>query len=191
MTQLENHMSQPCLTDSILKIFGLFNLDWYKLPPDGSNDAFETFFRLLCSIIHEKTSSGACPALPMGVAPEAIVKKKTYFEYRLKYIVPTFTHHIVALFNNIVGCALSAPDGSSPRGYSRIFSGIDSKNEFFFLDSSIPFMSVFRRLPWSSSICRYVIPYFCWIFPYQCPPLIIFWFPCYSNSCDVINRVTL
>jgi hypothetical protein len=65
----------------------------------------------------------------MGVAPEAIVEK-TYFEYRLKYIVPTFTHQIVALFDNIVGCALSAPDGSSPRGYSRIFSGIDSKNEF-------------------------------------------------------------
>jgi hypothetical protein len=29
---------------------------------------------------------------------------------------------------NIIGCALSAPDGSSPRGYSRIFLGIESKN---------------------------------------------------------------
>jgi hypothetical protein len=96
----------------------------------------------------------------MGVAPEAIVEK-TYFKYRLKYIVPTFTHQIVALFDNIVGCALSAPDGSSPRGYSQIFSGTDSKNEFFFLDSSVSFMSVFRRLPWSSSIRRSVIPYFC------------------------------
>jgi hypothetical protein len=27
MTQLENHMSQPCLTDPVYKIFGLFNLD--------------------------------------------------------------------------------------------------------------------------------------------------------------------
>jgi hypothetical protein len=27
MTQLENHMPQPCLTISVLKIFGLFNLD--------------------------------------------------------------------------------------------------------------------------------------------------------------------
>jgi hypothetical protein len=27
MTQLENHMSQPCLTDPTHKIFGLFNLD--------------------------------------------------------------------------------------------------------------------------------------------------------------------
>jgi hypothetical protein len=121
MTQLENHMSQPCLTISILKIFGLLNLDWYKLPPDGSNDASQIFFRLLCSIIHEKTSSGARPALPMGVAPEAIVKKN-YFEYRLKYIVPTFTHQIIALFYNIIGCALNAPDGSSPRGYSRMLS---------------------------------------------------------------------
>jgi hypothetical protein len=71
-------MSQPCLTVSILKIFGLFNLDCYKLPPDGSNDAFQIFFRLLCSIIHEKTSSGARPALAMGVAPEAIVEKNLF-----------------------------------------------------------------------------------------------------------------
>jgi hypothetical protein len=96
----------------------------------------------------------------MGVAPEAIVEK-TYFEYMLKYIVPTFTHQIVPLYNNIIGCALSAPDGSSPRGYSRMLSGIDSKNEFFFLDSFVSFMSVFRRLPWPSSIRRIVIPYFC------------------------------
>jgi hypothetical protein len=27
MTQLENHMSQPCLTVPVQKIFGLFNLD--------------------------------------------------------------------------------------------------------------------------------------------------------------------
>jgi hypothetical protein len=27
MTQLENHMSQPCLTVSVYEIFGLFNLD--------------------------------------------------------------------------------------------------------------------------------------------------------------------
>jgi hypothetical protein len=96
----------------------------------------------------------------MGVAPEAIVEKN-YFEYRLKYIMPTFTHQIVALFYNIIGCALSAPDGSSPRGYSRMLSGIDSKNEFFFLDSSVSFMSNFRQLPWPSSIRRIVIPYIC------------------------------
>jgi hypothetical protein len=27
-----------------------------------------------------------------------------------------------------IGCAASAPDGSSPRGYSQKFSGIGSKN---------------------------------------------------------------
>jgi hypothetical protein len=27
MTQLENHMSQPCLTVSMYQLFGLFNLD--------------------------------------------------------------------------------------------------------------------------------------------------------------------
>jgi hypothetical protein len=59
-----------------------------KLPPDGSNDAFE-FSLHLFSIIHDKTSSGARPALPMGVAPEAIIEKN-YFEYRLKDTVPTF-----------------------------------------------------------------------------------------------------
>jgi hypothetical protein len=75
MTQLENHMSQPCFTVSVLKIFRLFNLDCYKVPPDGSNYAVQIFFRLLCSIIHEKISSGARPVLVMGVAPEAIVEK--------------------------------------------------------------------------------------------------------------------
>jgi hypothetical protein len=73
--QLENHMLQPCLTISILKIFGLFNLDYYRLPPDGSTDAIRIFFRLLCSIIQVKISSRARPALPMGVASEAIVEK--------------------------------------------------------------------------------------------------------------------
>jgi hypothetical protein len=30
MTQLENHMSQPCLTDLVHKIFGLYNHDLIK-----------------------------------------------------------------------------------------------------------------------------------------------------------------
>jgi hypothetical protein len=44
-----------------------------KLTPDGSNDAFKTFFRLLFFIIHEKTSSGTRSSLLMGVAPEDMV----------------------------------------------------------------------------------------------------------------------
>jgi hypothetical protein len=44
---------------------------------------------ILSSIVPHKTSSGVCPALPMGVAPEAIVEK-LIFEYRLKDNVPSF-----------------------------------------------------------------------------------------------------
>jgi hypothetical protein len=39
MMQLENHMSQPCLTVSEYKIFELFNLI-KKVTPDGSNRTF-------------------------------------------------------------------------------------------------------------------------------------------------------
>jgi hypothetical protein len=66
----------------------------------------------------------------MGVAPEAIVKE-FFFEYRLKYIVPNCDLPSETFYDNIVGCAVSAPDGSSPRGYSRIFLGIDSKTDSF------------------------------------------------------------
>jgi hypothetical protein len=47
--------------------------------PDGSNDASWSFSCLLLSSIYEKTSSGARPTLPMGVAPEAIVKKVLFW----------------------------------------------------------------------------------------------------------------
>jgi hypothetical protein len=85
---------------------------------------------ILSSIVHYKTSSGARPALPMVVAPEAIVEKLiSSIGSSILYPPATFS---LELFNdNIVGCALSAPDGSSPRGYSRIFSGIDSKTDLF------------------------------------------------------------
>jgi hypothetical protein len=86
-----------------------------------------------------KNITGCAPSAPDGSSPRGY-SRKTYFEYRLKYIVPTFMHQIVALFYNIIGCALSAPDGSSPRGYSRTLSDIDSKNEFFLLDFSVSFM---------------------------------------------------
>jgi hypothetical protein len=40
-----------------------------------------------------------------------------------------------------IGCALSAPDGSSPRGYSReIFPGYRLKGYEFFLIHSSPFL---------------------------------------------------
>jgi hypothetical protein len=95
------------------------------------------------SIIHDKTSSGARSALPIGVAPEAIVEKKIMSSIGSKTLCLFSCHQIVALLNNIVECALSAPDGSSPRGYSRIFSGIDSKNEFSSADLFISFHQFF------------------------------------------------
>jgi hypothetical protein len=39
-------------------------------------------------------------------------------------------------FKNFVGCAASAPDGSSPRGYSRKHVSSIGSNKFFFLHPS-------------------------------------------------------
>jgi hypothetical protein len=50
-----------------------------KLAPDGSN----TPALLQTLMFYQEISSGARSALPMGVAPEAIVEKD-FFEYRLK-----------------------------------------------------------------------------------------------------------
>jgi hypothetical protein len=86
---------------------------------------------ILSSIVHYKTSSGVRPALPMGVAPEAIVEK-LISSIGSKTMCLLSCHEIITYLNKIVGCALSALDGSSPRGYSRIFLGIDSKNDFSF-----------------------------------------------------------
>jgi hypothetical protein len=49
----------------------------------------------------------------MGVAPEAIVEE-FFFEYRLKYIVANWNLRFKTFYDNIIGCALSGPDGSSP-----------------------------------------------------------------------------
>jgi hypothetical protein len=40
----------------------------------------------------------------------------------------------------IVGCALSAPDRSSPRGYSRMFFGYSLINLFFFIVGASPYV---------------------------------------------------
>jgi hypothetical protein len=96
-----------------------------------------------------------------------------------------------SLFDNIVGCTASAPDESSPRGYSRISSGIDSRNEFFFLDASVSFITIFRRLPWSSSNTQNIIPDFLLNFSLLVSTIVAFFFSRYSNSHDIINRITL
>jgi hypothetical protein len=48
-----------------------------------------TLLHFTCSNACQEISSGVRSALPMGVAPEAIVEKY-FFEYRLKYNV---VHH--------------------------------------------------------------------------------------------------
>jgi hypothetical protein len=72
----------------------------------------------------------------MVVAPEAIVKKILFFS---SLLYPPVTFSLEFFNDNIVGCAPSAPDGSSPRGYSRIFSGIDSNTNPFTDFCRIPF----------------------------------------------------
>jgi hypothetical protein len=116
MTQLENHMSQPCLTVGMYKIFenlyfvdnkvevrcrrkvvdcayiicrqvGPLSFGCTTSAPDVSSPRvygrvlvgdYRLQFLLLLSLeFFLKTTflSGARPALPMGVAPEAIAKK--------------------------------------------------------------------------------------------------------------------
>jgi hypothetical protein len=58
-----------------------------------------------------KSSSGARPALPMGVTTEAIVES---FSSIGSSILSSQLHYSCV---NFIGCAISAPDGSSPRGY--------------------------------------------------------------------------
>jgi hypothetical protein len=68
-------------------------------------------------------SSGARSALPMGVAPEAIVELYL-FKYRLKVsssaTIIFDLHKIFPTFCFSIGCATSSPDGSSPRGYDGV-----------------------------------------------------------------------
>jgi hypothetical protein len=85
----------------------------------------------------------------MGVAPEAIVEKMC-FEYRLKYSVlhhHTSTRH--SFVANFVECTLSALDSSSPRGYSRMFSGIVLSIDYCTVGANLmsSLMSTFIRKP--------------------------------------------
>jgi hypothetical protein len=57
-----------------------------------------TLFLFICVNACQEISSGARSALPMGVAPEAIVEKY-FFEYRLKYSV---VHHTLSRNNNLL-----------------------------------------------------------------------------------------
>jgi hypothetical protein len=86
-----------------------------------------TLLLFTCSNACQEISSGARSALPMGVAPEAIVEKY-FFEYRLKYSV---VHHTSSRNSLIITClsntrpslqlevAVTIFESSSPQGYNR------------------------------------------------------------------------
>jgi hypothetical protein len=79
-----NFCSEPCLAVSIPKILELFSSTSHKIPLDGSelmsinvsrwasDKEVDNFLQYV--IDYFPSSSGAQPALPMGVALEAIIK---------------------------------------------------------------------------------------------------------------------
>jgi hypothetical protein len=96
MTQLENYISQPCLTESIYASFRVI-LNFLWIPPDGSNQCFAddvakvALLFSFCRLI----SIGCAKALPMGVAPEAIAKIVGYRLKRIFKFAPCTSSHII------------------------------------------------------------------------------------------------
>jgi hypothetical protein len=73
-------------------------------------------------------SSGARPVLPMVVAPKAIVE--SFLSIGSSVLLSQLRRSCIGF----VGCATSAPDGSSPLGYSQIFLfGYQLKNIYSLL----------------------------------------------------------
>jgi hypothetical protein len=119
MTQLENYISQPCLTESIYASFRVI-LNFLWIPPDGSNQCFADDVAKVpllfpfCRLI----SIGCAIALPMGVAPEAIAE---IFGYRLKRIfnfAPCTSSCIIYWFFSLFEwvfllCSLQAPESKT------------------------------------------------------------------------------
>jgi hypothetical protein len=103
MTQLENYISQPCLTESIYASFRVI-LNFLWIPPDGSSQCFADDVAKVpllfpfCQLI----SIGCATALPMGVAPEAIAE---IFGYRLKRLfkfAPCTSSRIIYWFSHFL-----------------------------------------------------------------------------------------
>jgi hypothetical protein len=114
MTQLENYILQPCLTDLIYVIFWVTFFNFHEYLPMGVVNVYfagnvakvPSFCRFL--------SIGCATALPMGVASEAIAE---IFGYRLKRIdkLASYTSSciICRLYSPLTGfsplCTLQAP----------------------------------------------------------------------------------
>jgi hypothetical protein len=105
MMQLKNHTLQPCLTVGIYEIFKLFFLTLI-IAPDGSNQ----------SLFHRQCSRSS---LLMKCRRFCLNHLSTSWFFIIGFNSPSFFCRLLS-----IGCTTSAPDGSSPRGYIRICSGI-------------------------------------------------------------------
>jgi hypothetical protein len=127
MTQLENYISQPCLSDSIYVIFRVILFNFHEYLPMGVIDVFcwqcgqssllkrcdQLCLNLMSINLFFITSFDSSPffcrllsigcaiALPMGVAPEAIAE---IFGYRLKKI----DKPVLYIFSRVI-CRLYSP----------------------------------------------------------------------------------
>jgi hypothetical protein len=134
MTQLENHMLQPCLLVGMYKIFELFfqnlinsslfdgwNVQWSRnlLSKKGSRLRL-AYLLSSCSIVIGCTTNAPDVSSPRGYGWVLVA------DHRLQFILLLSVEFFLKIVFSI-GCAASAPDGSSPRGYSRNFLGIGSK----------------------------------------------------------------
>jgi hypothetical protein len=100
------------------KIVELFS-NKSQISPDGSKTSSSVILSIMKSMAIPISSqcfllsSGARPVLPMVVAPEAIVE--SFSSIGSSVLLSQLRRSCI----DFVGCATSAPDGSSPRGYSR------------------------------------------------------------------------
>jgi hypothetical protein len=117
ITQLENYILQPCLTDLIYVIFRVTFFNFHEYLPMGvfnvyfaGNVAKVPSFRRFLSI-------GCATALPMEVAPEAIAE---IFGYRLKridklalYTSSCIICRLYSPLNEFSLCTLQAPESKT------------------------------------------------------------------------------
>jgi hypothetical protein len=136
MTQLKNYMSQPCLTVGIYNIFKFFK----NISPDGSKRSVFCrqisqkklltkcsrfhFVKFSFEVVHCHRVHSSAPEISSPLSYGRIFVVDYNLQFLLLLLLPTSIFKLLFVF---IGCTASALDGSSPRGYSRKFSGIGSK----------------------------------------------------------------
>jgi hypothetical protein len=98
MTQPENYISQPCLTDSIYIIFRVIFFNFHEYLPMGVIDVF-------CWQFGQKF---------LAEEMRLIMSEPHVYQFALYYQLELASF----LSNSFYRVRDSAPDGSSPRGYS-------------------------------------------------------------------------